>query len=400
MPKMKNDSLIIHGEIYKKVLTAIKKNERKFLLAVNKFFNVRHDQVHAIAPYDRILYNQRDIDDIFNALDLNEKEILVMMKNCPYYSIPNNPQNPKEPITIVLYCIARYYLKSNNRKKAELVTTYLAFTGKFYASIHGLLWKKFPPLQYKEVMDFVINNVLSEHFLLKSEGTLFKAIMKLVQSFLDKYEKSIKADDTTDNEIAGPNGILQTLRDREKFMLKNVASAYYEAFENRNYLNYEQDNLEDGSKFRITDNDAARAARLTDNVINYLMSTTVSLDVCNKAKNELIGSMEIKDIIETIMSNKDNIPVLKNVITILICDYFRAYPKGDVASLEFVAYSFKQKPNVKDKYVLEMRQAIYDLLEDSSANYRKRKNNKNRKGAYHRAILYYIVLTINKVARK
>ena len=400
MPRMKNDSNIIHGEIYKKVVTALKKNERKLFSAINKFFNNRHEQVHAIAPYDRILYNQRDIDDIFNALSLNEKEILSMMKNCPYYSVPNNPQNPKEPITIVLYCITRYYVKANNRKKAELVGTYLAFTGKFYASIHGLLWKKFPPSQYKEVMDYVVNNILSDHFLLKSEGTLFKAILKTVASFLDKYEKLIKADDTSDNEIAGPNGILQTLRDREKNMLKNIASAYYEAFENRNYLNYEQDNLEDGSKFRITDNDAARAARLTDNVINYLMSTTVSLDICNKAKNELIRSMEIKDIIETIMSNKENIPVLKKIISVLICDYFRAYPKGDVASLEFVAYSFKQKPNVKDTYILEMREAIYDLLEDSSANYRKRKNNKNRKGAYHRAILYYIVLVINRVARK
>jgi len=400
MPRMKNDSLIIHGEIYKKVLPYIKKNERKILLAINKFFNVRHDQVHAIAPYDRILYNQKDVDDIFNALGVNEKEILAMMKNCPYYSVPNNPQNPKEPITIVMYCIIRFYLKSNNRKKAELVGTYLAFTGKFYASVHGLLWKKFPPSQYKEVMDYVINNVLSDHYLLKSEGTLFKAIMKLVSSFLDKYEKAIKADDTTDNEIAGPNGILQTLRDREKFMLKNVASAYYEAFENRNYLNYEQDNLDDGKDFRITDNDAARAARLTDNVINYLMSTTVSLDVCNKAKNELIGSMEIKDIIETIMDDKENIPLLKKVIMILICDYFKSYPKGDVASIEFIAYSFKQKPNVKDTYVIEMRETIYELLENSSANYRKRKNNKNRKGAYHRAILFYIVLMINKVARK
>lgn len=400
MPRLKNDSIIINNELYKKVSTAIKANERKFFNTVNKFFNERHQLVHDIAPYDRILYNQKDIDAVFDSLGLNEKEILSMIRNCAFYGQASNPQCAKEPITLVLFCIIRYYMKTNKPAKAEMAIVYLLFTGKFYASLHGLLWKKFPPSKYKEVMDYVVNNILSEHFLLKSEGTVFKALLAIGKKYLEKYEKNIKDDGTTDMEIGGPNGLLQQLRDREKGMLKNVASAYYEAFENRNYLNYEQDNLEDGSNFRLTDNDSATAARLTDNVMNYLSSTTVSLDICNKSKNELIGSLEIKDIIETIVTNNSNLPLVKRVVTILICDYLRNNPKGDIGSLEFVAYSFKQKPNVKDKYILEMRAGIYELLEESSAKYRKRKNNKNRRGAYFRSILYYLVLIINKVARK
>ena len=39
--------------------------------------------------------------------------------------------------------------------------------------------------------------------------------------------------------------MIQQLRDREKSFLKNISTAYYEAIENKNYLNYETDSLDE-----------------------------------------------------------------------------------------------------------------------------------------------------------
>ena len=64
-------------------------------------------------------------------------------------------------------------------KDAELTTTYFLFSGKFYASLFaGVVFPKAPPSKYRNRMDYVVNNMLSEKNLIKSEGTLFGAFYK------------------------------------------------------------------------------------------------------------------------------------------------------------------------------------------------------------------------------
>ena len=390
-----NITSVIYDKIYPVVEKAIQKNDAKFRANINLFFNKNHELLYDIAPYDRIYFNQFDVDSLFKSLGLSNGEITQLMRSIYYWDIPYKPQCAKEPYVIVLFCIIRYYLLHNQPKYAEVTTIYLAFTGKFYSSLHGLLFPKFPPNKYKSVMDFVVNNMLTMKFDLKREGTIFGAIRALCITWLETYGNEIKKHN--DDDQVGKH--LQQLRDREKSFLKNVAGLYYQAFENRNYLNYETDNLED-DKFRLADNDAATAARITENTVGYLTSNYVSLDICNKCKDKNVKSLEVKDIMESILGDKNNLPGVRTCVNVLITDFLRNYPGKRVGSTDFVAYSIKAKPNTRDKNLITLKSTIEGWLDENSPNYRKRKSREATANSYYRSLLLYFILTINKVANK
>ena len=390
------DSNVIIKKIYPVVEAAMDKREARLRDNIAKFMNERHDLLFDIAPYDRIYFNQTDIDNIFKSLGLQEADVEKLMKEIYYYNIPYNPQCAKDTYVIVLLMCTRYYLKHNKSKFAELTTIFLAFSGKFYASLHGgAAFPTAPPSKYRTVMDFVVNNLLTDKYDLKKEGTVFGAVKSLCITWLDTYGKDLMDDDITDDGIGKR---IQQLRERERSFLMNIAKVYYGAFENRSYLNYETDNL-DEENFRLTDNDAMYAARLTMNVINYITSNYVSMDFCNKCKDANIKALELKDILETIFAYNKNLPSVKRAVNILICDFMRNYPGQKVGSIEFVSYSLKAKPNTKDPILIECKEIILSWLDENSPNYRKRKSRLATQNSYYRAVLMYLVLLINKVGR-
>ena len=123
------------------------------------------------------------------------------------------------------------------------------------------------------------------------------------------------------------------------------------------------------------------------------------MEIFNKCKDQNVKPLEIKDIIESIISNNDNLPEIRRVINILICDFMRNYPGKSVGSVEFVSYSIKAKPNSKDKYLNELKEIILSWLDENSPTYRKRKSRKATQISYYRSILLYFVLIINKISK-
>lgn len=398
-----NGTNVLVSKLYPIVSKALDSRDSKFRAMIAKFINDRHDLIFDIAPYDRIYFNQSDVDNIYSSLGIKEIEVENIMKECYWYNKPYNPQCAKEPYVETLMMCIRYYLKNNKTKYAELTTIFLAFSGKFYASLHGgCAFPTVSPSKYKTTMDFVINNMLSDKFDLKREGTVYGAIKSMCITWLNKYKQNIVSDkvilpkaECKDDEYGK---LIQQLRDRERSFLMNIATKFYEAWENRDFLNYETDNLSE-EEFRLTDNDSATAARLTENAVNYITSNYVSLDICNKCKDQNVKALEIKDIMESIIGDNKNLPEIRRVINILICDFMRNYPGKKVNSIEFVSYSLKSKPNTKDKYLLELKSIILNWLDENSPNYRKRKSRKATQISYYRSILFYFVLVINKISK-
>ena len=126
-----------------------------------------------------------------------------------------------------------------------------------------------------------------------------------------------------------------------------------------------------------------------------MVNNSVSLNICNKCKDQNVKATEIKDIMESIISNKDNLKELNRVINILICDFIRNYPDKTVGSVDFIAHSIKMKPNTKDEYIIELKDTILKWLDENSPNYRRRKNRKATAISYYKSILTYITLCIS-----
>jgi hypothetical protein len=395
MSEYDNDSKVIVEKIYPLIASCLDKNDSKFRANIGKFMTDRHDQLFDIAPYDRIYYNQTDIDSLFKSLGCTEKEVKELLIQTFYYNLPINPQCAKEPYVIATFMAIRYYMKKNQQKNADLTCIYLAFSGKFYASLHALYYRTTPPSKYRAVMDYVVNNMLTDKYDLKREGTVFGAIKSICTTYDETYKKDIVSNDLTDKKTYL---LLQQLRGRENSFFKNIANLYYEAFKNRSYLNYETDNLSE-ENFRLTSNDSATATRITESAMNYLTSNYVSIDICNKCKDQYVKATEIKDIMESILSDNNNLPSIRRVVNILICDFMINNPDKKIYSVEFISYSIKAKPNTKDKYLIELKNIILGWLDESSPNYRKRKSRKATAQSYYRSILMYFVLVISKVSK-
>lgn len=390
-----SDSEIILSEIYPIVSKALDKNKSKFMNAIGQFMSINHDKIYDIAPYDNIYFTQRDITNLFNALGVNENEILRLLRQTFFWNVAYRPLAIKEPYVVVLIMCIRYFLKNKMDREAEIACIYLCFSGKFYASIFSAGFPTAPPSTHREVMDFVVNNMLTDKHSLKTEKSVFGAIKLLCNTYLTTYKSDFISNDLSDNDVG--KKLIQQLRDREKSFMKNIATLYYEAYENKLYLNFETDNLAEGKDFRLTTSDSLKAAGATENTMNYMTTNSVSLKICDKCKDANVKATEIKDIMESILSDKNNLDDLRRVINILICDFLRNYPGKDLNSVEFIAHSLKAKPNTKDKYILEMKQTILKWLDENSPNYRRRKNRTATAISYYKCILSYIVLTITIV---
>ena len=382
---------VIIDKLYPLVAPAIEKNLNKFKNCISDFINANHKQLYDVGPYDIIYFKRSDAEKMFKALGISENEVLEIMEDCFFWRIPYNPPCAKEPYILVLMCIIRYFLIHKKQKEAEITTCYLAFSGKVYASLFvGAAFPKAPPSKYRAVMDYVINNKLTNKHSLKSEGTLFGAVKAQMNTWLDTYGPDLvgRADDDDIGKM------IQQVRDRVKSFLMNIAKLYYEAYENKLYLNYETIERDCLAWDDITDNDSLRASRYTENAINYMVTNAVSLQMCNKCKDENVKASEVKDIMTAIITDKTNIEQLTRVTNILICDFMRNYPGKSINSIDFMAHSLVQKPNSKDKYIIELNQTLVSWLDENSPNYRRRKNRIATANSYKRACLTYLTLAI------
>ena len=387
---------VINDELYKLVESKLSNSatEKKFMANIAKFMNSRSKQLNDVAPYTNIYFNSSDVSGIFNSIGLAEKDVEDILKKCFFWNQDYRPKCAKEPYVEVLACAIRYYLKNNNTKSAKIVTVYLCFSGKFYASIYSHCWK-YPAKD--TIMDYVVNNMLNDKFDLRKEGTILKSIDKLATTYITKYESDFKSD-MDDDEYA--KKIIQQLRDRVKSFLMNIFAMYKYAADNKLYMNYETDSL-DPDAFRITDNDSATAARLTEAAVGIMTSQRVDVGICNKVQNpkEQVRSDKIKNILESIiLVDSSNIPSLKRVINILICSFYgeRKNKNATTNSVDFIEYCAKPKPNTKNPLLLEMKQTIIGWL-NQDATYRQC-NRDATLNAYYKAIVLYFAFIIQRVS--
>ena len=381
----------IVDKLYPVVADKLSKNMRKYMACISDFINANHKQLYDVGPYDVIYFRRSDVDKLFKAIDFSEEELSGIMQECFFWNVPFNPPCAKEPYILLLMCAIRYFLINKKRKEAEITACYLAFSGKIYASLFvGAAFPKAPPSKYRTVMDYVVNNMLTNKHSLKSEGNLFGAIKAQSNTWIDTYgPELVKRPD--DAEIGM---MIQQIRDRVRSFLMNIARLYYEAYNEKLYLNYETDNLSDGKEFRLTDNDSLRATRYTQNAVNYMIMNQVSLQLCNKCKDDNVKASEVKDIMTAIISDKNNLSELTRVVNILICDFMREYPGKSINSIDFMGHSLVQKPNTRDPYIIELNKIITTWLDENSANYRRRKSRIATANSYKRACLTYITLAI------
>lgn len=387
-----NNTTAIKDKIYPIINKALSKSGAiaKYKKNIQEFFNARHDDIHNVAPYTRIFFGQNDIDNFFKSIGVDEKEIIEGLSHTYYWKMNFNPKAAKDPFTVSVMMIIRYFILKNDKINAELSSLYLAFSGKFYPSVHYGSFPTVQPIEYKHVMDYVVNEMMTQKYDLKREGTVFGAVRSLCRTWLNTYWDNFKNPDDEDIAL-----IIQQLHGRLKSFMNNIASLYYEAYEKGLYLTYDSDNYSEDN-YRIADTDSLKAERCVENTMQIINNNNIDMKLCKAASDKNVKVAEVQSIIESIQSDLDNIPVIKELLRIIIVEYFRNNKEKDVTRIEFISQSITPKPNTKNPNIIRQKEIIEGWLNENSPNYRRRKSREATASSYYKSILKYYVLLINK----
>lgn len=389
------EDTIIIDKIYPMIDEVLPKRLNNLKQCIGRFINSRSDLLYDYAPMNRIMFTKKDENDFFNSMMLKYNSINDIIDEL-YYAKKEELQACKDPYSLAMMMVLRWIIINNpkDKKILELSYMYLAFSGKFYASA---FYKWFPHyLPKREVMDYVVSYMLSQKFDLIKEGSLWGAIRNLTSTWMDTYTEELKSEDVSDERLVY---MMHQLYSRIYAFLRNIAKPYFEAYEQKLYINKESDNYEQDN-FRIAPNNATIAASITEKALTYINQSQVNLSWCYWVSGSGVDPYEVKTIFETILNDNSKLEDLKFVINVMVVDFMRRYPdeKIIVPNNKFIAHSMSMKPNTKDQDILRQKAIINEWL-NTSAKYRGIKT-QNSRNNYFKAMLGYVALAVNESGKE
>ena len=240
-------------------------------------------------------------------------------------------------------------------------------------------------------MEYVVTNVLTNKFDIVREGNVVGAIKSISNTWYTSYTDKFK--DFHDDDCVY---LIQQLHNRLRSFMSNIAEVYYDYNANKDlYITYDSDDVSEDN-YRLADSDSFKMTRFVENTMTFINSHGIDYRICKMATNDLIKMDELKSIIENILADNKNIPLIKEYITLMIVCYFQQSKTKDVRDLDFVSYCIKPKPNAKDKYTLRQKELIDQILINNSEHFARRRNRAATEAAYYRAINAYFALTIQQ----
>lgn len=389
---MSNNTDSIKTKLYPLVEKNMNSRMTDYKVCLQEFLSTRNRSIFSTMPLDRIYYGDDDIKKMFAAVGIEINEAKNAIANTYYGDKAGfNPRAAKDPVTVLMMCIIRYFFLKKDEKNTELSMVYLCFSGKFYPSVHYMSFPKVLPQDY--VMEYVLNNMLNNKYILKTQKHLFGAMVATSKMWLASYERKFK--EFEDDDVVY---LISQLHSRIRSFMINIAKAYYKAYENKDYMTYNSDNEnpEEGDKYHLANSDSFKAEKSIQKTMSYIVSSGANYNICKLAvaSNKTVKTEEIKSIFESILNDRNNIVLLRRAISILVYTYFAQAKEKDVVTMNFIAYSIQPKPNTKNPDIIELRNMVDTWLNQSSVLYRKRKHRLASKNDYNSAVLKYLALCV------
>lgn len=366
--------------------------KRAYKNLVNDFIANRSIQLYDNIPCDRILCSENEMDKLFGVLKIKKSDVTDIIGETYYGNISNfNPLAAKHEFTVTQLLVIRYYYLNKMQKDCELAILHLAFSGKFYPSLHYRSYPTVTPVRH--VMEYVVNNRLSKKFDLSVYGNVFGAVKSVALTWLETYKDRFNK--LEDEDVVY---LIQQLHSRIGSFIKNIAEEYYEVYEDKdNYITYSSDSL-DSDDFHLADNNTLKVSKYTEATVNAINSSGVDYKICKMCSNSDITPNECKAVMESIIGNRENIYSIKELISLMISLYF-ASGEQDLTDIKFITYTISPKPNAKQKEIVRMKEIIENWLCESGTAYMRRRSRTATRNSYERAVRMYFALVIHNNAR-
>lgn len=386
------DTKSILTTAYPEVETNIKKNLSKYKKYLSQFINTRAEQLYSNAPNKQIYFSQTDVEDFFKFTNINPSVMKTAISNTYYSDISNfNPRYAKDECTVALLCLVRYFKLKNMKKELELAMINMAFSGKYYPSI---FYASFPVTAPQEhIMDYVVTHMCTNKYDIVREGNVIGAIKSICNTWINSYNSRFK--DFHDDDCVY---LIQQLHNRIKSFMNNIAELYYEAYENKDYITYDSDDVSEDN-YHLADSDSLKLQRIVEATMTRINNKGIDYRICKMSSSNLVKTDELRSIIENLLADPKNTPLIKEFISLQVACYFQQSSTKDVRDIAFVAYCIKPKSNAKNKYILRQKELLEQILVNNSEHFVRRKNRNATAQAYYRSINEYFAQTIQEAVK-
>lgn len=381
-------------KLYPKVESVLKtpSGRKAYKKCVSEFIQQRSANLYDTLPCARILFGEQDAQELFKAMGIQKSEVTEIILQTYYGNEPNfSPKAAKDEFTILMICIIRYFMMNHMPNETELATIHLSFSGKFYPSLHYRSWNTVVPARH--IMEYVVNNTLSIKYDIVSEGSVLGAIRKIGNTWSSTYRSRFQK--FQDEDVVY---IIQQLYSRIGSFMKNIATAYYDAWEQRDdlYIAYASDSLEEDN-YHLADSDSLRVNKIVETTINYLTANGTDFALCRACSDVNITTKELKSIMDSLLSDPESTVKIKELIMLMVVSYMiygNPRNKKNIIDPKFVTYTIAPKPNAKQQELIRMQELVTELLSENSPAYIRRKSRIATKNSFEKALKMYFALSV------
>lgn len=381
-------------KLYPKVESVLKtpSGRRAYKKCVSEFIQQRSANLYDTLPCARILFGEQDAQELFKAMGIQKSEVTEIILQTYYGNEPNfSPKAAKDEFTILMICIIRYFMMNHMPNETELATIHLSFSGKFYPSLHYRSWNTVVPARH--IMEYVVNNTLSIKYDIVSEGSVLGAIRKIGNTWSSTYRSRFQK--FQDEDVVY---IIQQLYSRIGSFMKNIATAYYDAWEQRDdlYIAYASDSLEEDN-YHLAESDSLRVNKIVETTINYLTANGTDFALCRACSDVNITTKELKSIMDSLLSDPESTVKIKELIMLMVVSYMiygNPKNKKNIIDPKFVTYTIAPKPNAKQQELIRIQELVTELLSENSPAYIRRKSRIATKNSFEKALKMYFALSV------
>lgn len=383
--------------IYPQIEEAFKstKVKKAYKDLLNQFMTQRSEELYDTLPCSRLICGEEEMDKLFTVLNIKKEDVTNAILATYYGPMPNfNPRAAKHEFTVLCLSVLRYFVLKKDKQMAELSMLYLSFSGKFYPSIHYRSYPVTVPVRY--VMEYVVNNNLSQKYDLASYGSVIGAIKSVGTTWMTSYNNRFK--NYSDEDVVY---LIQQLHSRIGSFMINIAEEYYKVYEEKDvYMNYTSDSL-DPDNYHLADSDSLKAQRYAEAAVNYITTYGVNYKICEACSDSNITPNEVRAVIESIINRRENILEIKELISLMIVTYFAQTKNREknVSDIGFISYSIIAKPNAKQKELVRQKEIIENWLSESGTAYLRRRSRDATRNSYEKAVKLYFALSIHNANR-
>lgn len=380
-------------KLYPKVEAVLKtpSGRNKYKKCVSEFIQKRSASLYDTLPCSRILFGEPDAQELFTAIGIQKAEVTEVILQTYYGNETNfSPKAAKDEFTVLMICIIRYFMMNHMPKETELATIHLSFSGKFYPSLHYRSWNTVVPARH--IMEYVVNNTLSVKYDIVSEGSVLGAVRKIGNTWSSTYRSRFQK--FQDEDVVY---IIQQLYSRIGSFMKNIASAYYDAWEQRDdlYIAYASDSMEQDN-FHLADSDSLRVGKIVESTVNYLTANGTDYALCRACSDINITTKEMKSIMDSLLGDPKSMVKIKELIMLMVVSYFAYSGTKDksIVNPKFATYSIAPKPNAKQPELIRMQELVTELLSENSPAYIRRRSRIATRNSFEKALKMYFALSV------